>query len=157
MVNVADMTPEQAKEHLLKQQKKLRNNQRKYVKRQLEEGRRRVNTYLSPEAGKVLDDEMEQTKRGAADILSEALLLLARHRAMPTTPSPRTPTLRHVSNPDYNQEATESYIMELHDKGMSQAGIAKQLNEEVWPTQKTDGQWYHKAVGSIIKRRKGSQ
>lgn len=162
MVRAEDMTPEEAKKYLAQQQEKVRKRQQAYVKNQFDKGKRRVSVYVSPEAGEFLDGEIERTGKGAADIVSEALLMMksggigmvsAPIKKSAATSEPVKRSFIRV-NPDYDQEKTEAYIMQLYSQGFSLSAIANTLNEKEWPTQKTGGAWYHKTVGSIVKRLK---
>ncbi len=159
MVNFNEMSPEQALIFLRNQQKKARDRQRAYVQKQKNSGMRRVNAFISPEAGKILDTQIVKTGKGTADILNDALLMLAQNYSGKTVMNQTkghavAQTVCRAANPDYKKEKTENYIMQLDASGLSQSAIAAKLNKEKWPTQRTGGKWYHKAVGTIIKRQK---
>lgn len=169
MVNVSDMSPEEAKKYLEKQQKKIRERQKAYVKKQLDKGKRRINTYISSEAGEILDVEMDRTGKGTAEIISDALQFYAVHHtdknsivnadsnAVINTTKPvvyRRDTRREsrsVFSQKYDRAQAEARIQELSNQGMGPTEIAGHLEAE-GVLSPGGGKWHKGTIARIIQR-----
>jgi hypothetical protein len=151
------MSAEQAQAHLAKLQKKVRDRQRAYVKRQAQEGKKRIHTFITAKAGELLDDETARTRRPIGDIISDALvLMLERPKAAPVSrPSSPSTTVRSRSiapHPDYDEAAAVKRIGELTGQGMNGPDIARQLGREGFITQKGLPHWSKAVVYRWIRK-----
>lgn len=159
MVDAKHMTPEEAQARLIELQEKTRQRQRDYVERKQKEGLKRINTFVSAEAGKILEREQEDTGRTISDILSDALIMMTQYKTMAktiTSPLTKTkqapPVTPHKPVTEYDRERTEKRIAELAAEGAGPAAIARQLDEEGYPTATGKPNWYKGTVSKIIKR-----
>jgi len=160
MVDPKNMTPEQAMKYLEKQHKRAHERQRAYVKKQAELGRKRVSVYITADAAQFLRDEVERTGKRAADVVSDALMMMSKHsRIVPASRSQQTVepvSVNRSTHEDYDEEAVMSRISELRlEQGMSWKKVADTLNEEGIVTQ-TGVEWTEsnvKKVGAILKGR----
>lgn len=151
--NIEDMTPEEAKALLIKEKKKNRQRQRDYVKRQQEEGRKRINTFVSAEAGEFLEDEMKRTRHSFAEIIDEALLFLKRAKTRVAAPSSRPPVSASTGRyPEYNESAVTSRIAELAKQGMSGQQIANTLSSEGFITKTGLNRWSKAVVHRWLRK-----
>ena len=159
MVDAKHMTPEEAQARLIELQEKTRQRQRDYVERKQKDGLKRINTFVSAEAGKILEREQEDTGKTISDILSDALLIMAQHKAttqtatLPLTQATQAPPVSsHKPVTGYDREGTEKRIAELAAGGEGPAAIARQLDAEGYPTATGKPNWYKGTVSKIIKR-----
>lgn len=164
MVNVQNLTPEEAQTYLLKLQEKTRKRQRNYVKRKKQEGRRRVNTFLRPEATQILQREQQQSGRSSGDILSDALLVFAKYHHQDISDKPQIKrsaqpnVTANVSRndggdiPSRDYRPAEKRIVELDARGFNLTEIVNQLEAERIPTATGKLQWHRTTVSRIIKR-----
>ena len=69
------MTADEARAYLIKLQERTKQRQQQYVNDKKQKGQRRINTFLSTEASKVLTEGQEGTSMTVGELLSEALLV----------------------------------------------------------------------------------
>jgi hypothetical protein len=156
--NIEDMTPEEAKELLLQERKKNRQRQRDYVKRKQEEGRKRINTFVSAEAGDFLEDEMRRTHRGYAEIINEALLFLKRAKegeskvADFSVRMPPPSSAGPHAHPGYDESAVIGRITDLAGQGMNGQEIADILSAEGLITKTGLDRWSKTVVHRWLKK-----
>ena len=153
MVKAKHMTAEQAKAYLIQIQESVAERQREYVQRKKEEGRKRINTFISGQAAEVLKHWQSSTGKTIGDVLSDALIAYGN----PNT-TIRQNVIAHVSSnkpkaaaPEVDGEI-EQRIIELAKEGMGSTKIAARLSEEGFRTVKGKTVWNRDVVRRIMKR-----
>ena len=167
MKKLEDMTPEEAKEYMLGQQRRTRERQRTYRKKAAMEGKVKVAGYLSPKASRVLEDAK---LRGytVMDVLSEALIFFANNEfgairsprpAVRQAPAKETEPKKEDMPPPpqgsipFSQQTIDR-LVELRDKGMSRQETANLMTKERWLTKSGRAEWTKSAVGTQLRQLK---
>lgn len=143
MSKLERMTPKEAKEYLLKLDRRAKERQAAYLERKAAAGMRRVNTYVSAETGAALDALMAESGRNVGETIGAALISAARHLDRPTS----RPAMSSRKTPP----EIEQRILELSNTGMGPQAIANRLNED-GISSPTGGQWERGPIGKIVKR-----
>lgn len=153
MVKAKHMTAEQAKAHLIQIQESVAERQREYVQRKKEEGRKRINTFISGQAAEVLEHWQNYTGKTIGDVLSDALIAYGNpnttiHRSVITHVSSNKPK---ASAPEVDGQI-EQRITELAKEGLGSTKIAARLSKEGFRTVKGNTIWNRDVVRRIMKR-----
>ena len=157
MVNAKNMTADEARAYLIKLQERTKQRQQQYVNDKKQKGQRRINTFLSTEASKVLTESQERTGMTVGELLSEALLVWAEAEKTPkkAVNKPKQKKVNVVSKKhiDKNERnAVKNRIMELTGQGKGPAEIARTLVAEGVPPPGGGSIWHRGTVSRIIRR-----
>lgn len=149
MPNVKAMTPEEAYQKLAEMQEKARSRQRGHYQQSKEQGRAKVSVFLSEEASRILERERAEG-RTISDILSVALVAWDKPKPR-KAPSPLPTEEGEPSGDDkpFDEVKTAVRIMQLHNEGLSDSKVAKQLEAEGWLTATGMRRWNRTVVGRI--------
>ncbi len=148
MVRADHLTPEEAKARLVKMQEQMRDRQREFAKRKREQGFKRINAFISPEAFEIIDRERKRTGDNTGDVLTAII------KSFGDSSKHRTKNVATNDVPRGTISATYELILKYQAEGMSYQQIADKLTGDGIPTATGKTVWKKGTVGNVIKRLK---
>ena len=175
MIDFDKMSPEEAKEYLVKQKTLNKQRQRKYLERMQRKGQKRINTFISRNAAEILKSKQAESGRTVGEIISDALSIMAKYdtksydvlsnvlsdKTSKTTANKHKQNTnvvltKHKISDDVNKKytATLNKIVELSAQGLGFSEIAEQLEKAGYQTARGKTKWHRTTIRRIVNRLK---